>query len=203
MNAKVIIVISLASILIIIKIYSYSIEVEYIKSDVDENTYLVRNLPNAEHASDILAKLRKDIIDFIQYLHDEKYNSANDDIKPKIKRLYEIILPNMQSNNFSESTPSEKYTSYTVNKTKLYFCLRQKDDNRLINYNIIMFVALHELTHMMNEEYDPHHENGFWEDMTYLLENAIEYGIYVYQPYNKLPVEYCGIVIDNTPLQID
>lgn len=203
MNAKIAIVLSLIVILIVIKVSTYAYEIEYVRSNVDDNTYLVRNLNDANIASDTLARLRKDLIEFITYLHNNESSNTSDKMKQKIDKLYYEVLPILQPENISESTPTEKYTSYTINKTKLYFCLRQKDGtDKFVDYNIVMFVALHELTHMMNDEYDPDHENGFWEDMSYLLQKAIDNGIYVYQPYDKLPVKYCGIVIDNTPLHM-
>lgn len=200
-KVKSILIISIIGLIILIKVFNYSGEVEYIKSDIDDEVYLVRELDDAKIASDTLARLRKDMIDFIHYLKNVVYMNTNDKMKVKIDRLYEIVLPNMSPNNISESTPSEKYTSYTVSKTKLYFCLRQKDNDQFVDYNTIMFVALHELTHMMNEEYDPNHENGFWDDMNFILRKAIDNGIYVYQPYDKIPQKYCGIVIDDTPLK--
>jgi len=202
-RVKLILLISIIAFVVIIKLIGQLLpDVEYITSDIDDETYLVRELDDAEYASNILAHLRKDLIDFISYLKNNTYMSATDEMKVKIDRLYDIVLPNLSSNNFSESTPSTKYTSYTVNKTKLYFCLRQTGTDQFVDYNTVMFVALHELTHMMNEEYDPNHENGFWDDMKYIVKKAIENGIYVYQPYDKMPEDYCGIVIDDTPLHI-
>jgi hypothetical protein len=200
-QVKLILLTSIIVLLITIKLINHSQEVEYITSDVDDETYLVREMPDSESASDMLAHLRKDLIDFIVYLKKRVYMKTTNKMKVKIDRLYDVVLPNMKSFNFSESTPSTKYTSYTVNKTKLYFCLRQTGSEQFVNYNTVMFVALHELTHMMNEVYDPDHEHGFWDDMEFILKKAIDNGIYVYQPYNKIPQKYCGIVIDDTPLK--
>jgi hypothetical protein len=34
-----------------------------------------------------------------------------------------------------------------------------------------------------------------------VLKNAIELGVYNYQPFHKDPVPYCGTVIADTPLK--
>jgi len=53
---------------------------------------------------------------------------------------------------FTENLPSSDYTSYTQNKgEKVSFCMRQKDgSDELVDINTLMFVALHEMGHIMS-----------------------------------------------------
>ena len=63
-----------------------------------------------------------------------------------------------------------------------------------------MFVAIHELSHMMS--IDMGHTKEFWDNMKYLLNEASKLGIYSPVDYYKNPVMYCGMKIDNTPLNL-
>ena len=62
-----------------------------------------------------------------------------------------------------------------------------------------MFVALHELAHVMTKSVG--HTEEFWSNFRYLLKNSIKLGIYKYQDFRKKPVKYCGITITDTPYQ--
>ena len=62
-----------------------------------------------------------------------------------------------------------------------------------------MFVAIHELHHIMS--IDMGHTKEFWDNMKYLLNEASKLGIYSLLIILK-SVMYCGMKIDNTPLNI-
>ena len=61
-----------------------------------------------------------------------------------------------------------------------------------------MFVALHELGHLMTKSIG--HTEEFWKNFKFLLQEAIKIGIYTKDDFNKNPVEYCGTNITDTPL---
>ena len=63
-----------------------------------------------------------------------------------------------------------------------------------------MFVAIHELSHMMT--IDNGHTKEFWDNMIFLLLEASKLGIYQIVDYRKNPTNYCGMPIDNTPLDL-
>jgi hypothetical protein len=107
-------------------------------------------------------------------------------------RIYEIS-PRNSSNS----------TSYTENKRTLILCLRRKTpnaagENELHDVNTIMFVMLHELSHMMNNTWD--HGEDFWILFKFILLNAVEAGIYQSVNYKKYPINYCGLVLEYNPL---
>ena len=60
-----------------------------------------------------------------------------------------------------------------------------------------MFVAIHELAHLMTEEIG--HPPIFWKHMKSLLKESIDIGIYIPQDFRNNPVKYCGMEINNTP----
>ena len=110
------------------------------------------------------------------------------------------LKKNYRPNNITESSPGNKYTSYSVNKgDKIVFCLRAKDgSNKLTDINTMMFVAIHELAHLMTKSIG--HTTEFWDNMRFLLKEGIKIGVYNKQNFNESPVDYCGTKITDTPL---
>jgi hypothetical protein len=62
-----------------------------------------------------------------------------------------------------------------------------------------MFVALHELSHIMTKSVG--HTKEFWDNFKFILQNAIVIGIYNPVDYSKDPKSYCGIQVTDTPLK--
>ena len=125
-------------ILIIITIlYIYletkSLDVKFIKSTFDDNTYLVRNLSDKQDAANLLAKIRKKLQILVDSLKKDRKNNTD------IERL----IRNFRPNNISESSPNNKFTSYSINKgEKIVFCIRSRDEtNKLESENTMMFVG--------------------------------------------------------------
>ena len=81
---------------------------------------------------------------------------------------------------------------------KIAFCLNTtKEGNRLIDINTLTFVALHELSHVCTESIG--HNQEFWQNFKWVLQNAKEAGIYNPIDYKKSPKEYCGMKINDNP----
>ena len=165
-------------------------EVIYVKSTIDNNEYLVRNLDDKQEAANILAKIREKL-EKICMLMKEKY--PNDE---SVNRMNERF----NADNITESGKNNQYTSYSVNKgEKIVFCIRQKDDaETLVDENTITFVAIHELAHIMTKSVG--HTPEFWDNFKRLLKIAIENGLYTKEDYINNPKEYCGIKVSDSPL---
>lgn len=165
-------------------------EVIYVKSSIDNNEYLVRNLHNKDDAANILAKLRLKLEKICKIMK-EKY--PTDD---SVTRMNERFNPS----NITESGKNNQYTSYSVNKgEKIVFCIRQKDeDESLVDENTISFVAIHELAHIMTKSVG--HTTEFWDNFKRLLKEAIEHKLYIKEDYSSNPKEYCGIKVSDSPL---
>ena len=171
-----------------------AVDVTYIKKGGIE--FLVRNLDDKEHA----AKLLSDICTRLSKLVDH-LNKIKDTIKSKEKREGITRLnKNFNPNNVVESSPGNKYTSYSINKgQKIVFCLRSKTSSQtIVDINTMMFVAIHEMGHLMSESIG--HTKEFWDNMKFLLKKGIEIDIYTKQDFNTMPKEYCGTMITDTPL---
>ena len=126
------------------------------------------------------------------YLQEKKEQNA------RITRFVQNFHP--EPKTFSESTPDSKYTSYSVNKgEKVVFCLRSRNsEEKLVDDNLLMFVALHEMAHIMTKSIG--HTDEFWENFRYLLRQAIEIDLYQPHDFRNNPVEYCGTQITDSPL---
>lgn len=99
--------------------------------------------------------------------------------------------------NIKESWKNES-TSYSINKgEQLVFCIRDKLNNSIHDINTLMFVAIHELAHIVTNELQ--HTKKFWNNMKKLLHRAEDIGVYKYVDYSTNPVEYCGMMIDSSP----
>lgn len=99
--------------------------------------------------------------------------------------------------NIKESWKNNS-TSYSINKgEELVFCIRDKLNNSIHDINTLMFVAIHELAHIVTNELQ--HTDKFWNNMRKLLHQAENLNLYHYVDYSRNPIEYCGMTIDSTP----
>ena len=152
--------------------------------------YLVRNLPDKVEAANKLGSISDSLKSLVNNLDE------NDDGKGEyIKNLKESFNPEY----ITENIPGSIYVAYSVNKgEELSLCIRDKDTEVFIDNNTIIFVAIHELSHIMTPETG--HTPLFWDNMKFLLEQASSQGIYMHVDYSQSPVEYCGMDINSTPM---
>lgn len=164
-----------------------------VKSTVDGKTYVVRDLPDKQQAADLLAKVRQRIEALYRYL------VATYPDKPQVKQLVQNFKPD--PSRIFEATPDAEHTSYSVNKGEsVHLCLRQRqgDNESLMNENIMMFVALHEMAHMITSTIG--HGPDFWNNFGWLLKQAEERKLYTYTNFAAQPVPYCGVKITDAPV---
>ena len=193
MKETIIIIVLL--IILITFIIINSNEVTFEKS-ANNNTFLVRNLDDKKIAADLLAEIRlklKKLIDNI-----EKSDGTIDDylfIEPYLR----TIKSKFNNIIFRESSPNSKFTSYSINKgEEIVFCLRSKEDNHFHDINEILYVAIHEISHVGCPEIG--HTPLFTKININLLRYAVKFGIYNYKNYNLFPEEYCGIQLSTNIL---
>ena len=163
-----------------------------VKSTVDGQVYKVRNLPDKQQAADLLARVRLRLKKFAAHLE----SSFPD--KPQVKRLVQRFEASPE--RLLEATPDAEHTSYSVNKgEKVHLCLRQRQgaDESLVNENVMVFVALHEMAHTITDSVG--HEPEFWNNFGWLLKEAEKTGVYQYQDFKAHPVRYCGTKITDAP----
>ena len=177
--------------LICFKIYNESsvFNLKCIVSNVNGKTYCVRERHKLEMAADLLARTSQKLEKLVKYL-DKTYPD-----RENINRLVKGFNPD----KISETLPTSEFTAYSENKgEKLAFCLNKtKNGKKLIDENTLMFVALHELSHIMTESVG--HNQEFWKNFKFLLKNAKEINIYVPVDYKKNNGHYCGMDLTDNP----
>lgn len=164
----------------------------YVTSTVDGKQYKVRDMPDKQQAADLMARIRIKLTKLCDEL-ERKYPD-----KPQVKQM----VRNFRSDpsRFIESTPDEEHTSSTVNKGEsIHMCLRQRDgpDESLVNENVMMFVALHEMAHICTKSIG--HGPDFWNNFGWLIKEAESLQLYRYTDFSAHPVSYCGVYITDSP----
>lgn len=163
-----------------------------VKSNVDGQTYKVRDMPDKQAAADLMARTRLKMKKLKIYV-EEKFPD-----KPQVKQLSRNF--DADAHRLGESTPDDEFTSFSVNKGEsVHFCLRQREnsDESLVDENVIMFVAIHEMGHIITPTVG--HGPDFWNNFAWLLEQAETMGVYTPQNFSAHPVAYCGMKITDEP----
>jgi hypothetical protein len=163
-----------------------------VRSSVDGETYTVRDMPDKQNAADTMAKVRLKMNKLKIHLE-----STSPD-KPQVQQLTRNFEAN--PNRFKEATPDAEHTSYSVNKgEEVHFCLRQREggDESLVQEDIVTFVAIHEMGHMITKTIG--HGPDFWNNFAWLLQEAEKIGVYTHKDFRAHPVSYCGMKITDQP----
>ena len=178
-------------ILIAIKIYtnSDSFNLRCIISTVNGNKYCVRDRAKLELAADKLAEINNRLNILVKHLKETYPNKEN------VKRLVNGYNPK----KIYETLPTSEYTAYSENKgEKLAFCLdTEKEGGRLIDINTLMYVALHEISHIATESIG--HNDEFWNNFKFFITEAKKKKLYRPVDYSKEPARYCGTNITDNP----
>lgn len=169
-------------------------DVTYVRSEVDNEEYLVQKADDSLEAANMLARLNDKVQRLLErllqrYPDDERVNRLDDRYNPKA---------------LSEGSHESGYTSYSVNKgQRIVMCLRARGENNrrkgpgaIEDENTLMYVLLHELTHLATT--DVGHTPKFWENFRFIIKEAVGLGVYADKDYSVSPVNYCGIKIDSS-----
>ena len=178
--------------LIALKMYTDSDEfnLRCIVSTVDGKKYCVRERNQVQKASNLLARTTEKLGYLVENVGQRYPDREN------VKKL----IKNFNPTTIKETLPTSEFTAYSENKgEKLAFCLNKKKHNNdnLIDSNTLMFVAIHEIAHIMTTSVG--HTEEFWNNFKFLLENAVELKLYTPVDYKKEPEGYCGMDITDNP----
>jgi len=186
------IVIVIFIIIVASKLYfnSDSFNLRCIISDVNGNKYCVRDRNKLELAADRLAHVNNNLNKLVNHLS-KKYPT-----KDNVQRLVNGYNPK----KIYETLPTSEFTAYSENKgEKLAFCLdtEKNSKGRLIDMNTLMYVALHEVSHIATKSIG--HNDEFWNNFKFMITEAKEINIYNPVDYKKEPARYCGMNISDNP----
>ena len=179
-------------IIIVGKLYfnSDTFNLKCIISDVNGNKYCVRDRNKLELAADRLAHVNNNLNKLVNHLS-KKYPT-----KENVQRLVNGYNPK----KIYETLPTSEFTAYSENKgEKLAFCLdtEKNSKGRLIDINTLMYVALHEVSHIATKSIG--HNDEFWNNFKFMITEAKEINIYNPVDYQKEPARYCGMNISDNP----
>lgn len=160
-------------------------------SSENQKTYCVRERTKVAEASDLLAKVSDKLEKLVQHM---QADAPND---PMVQR----IVQKFDANKIKEILPTSEYTAYSENKgEKLALCLnetKENPDSRLINENTLMYVAMHELTHVGCVSVG--HGDEFWTNFKRIIEFAVKHNLYTAVDYKKKNELYCGMNLTDNP----
>jgi hypothetical protein len=133
----------------------------------------IRNQISEHYLQDdpVLKKLREK---FEQFFSQERYWSA------PLEMLNERDVMN-------EITMYRGDMSYTINKEKVYICLKN-EDGEYYNENMLIYVLAHEISHVLCDEIG--HTDKFHRIFDTLLDKMSEDGLY--NPAIPIEMEYCA-----------
>lgn len=122
--------------------------------------------------------------------------------RQKGKEVYTLLQTRFNPSSVMENEPtSQTDTSYVLNKGEVIsICLRERISglHTFHSIDILKFVFLHELAHMVTPEYE--HSILYWNNFRFLLEFCAKYNLYNATDYGKQNEEYCGLKIEYNPM---
>ena len=159
---------------------------------VDGMDFKMADYKNKRDAAEFLKSISVGTRKFIDNLVD-KYPK-----NPAVKRLSKRF----KIKNIAEVDPrnGDGATSFVVNKgAEIGFCIRsQEHPEQFTDTNPTKFVVLHELSHLASKSYG--HNEEFKRNFIFLLNEANKQGFYQDTDFSRNPYTYCGLVIDERPV---
>jgi hypothetical protein len=168
-----------------------------------ESFHVIEDLDDSSGARALIGRINVRIIEFLDFLKKKyKVNAVGQTSGAVIGEgpaIADRILTGYNFETIYENDPrTSADTSYTLDKgAKMYFCLRDKKTHKVLDDDIVFFVALHEISHIGNKTFG--HGRDFWATFKFILTEAEEAGLYRPVNYARAPVVYCGLLVDYNP----
>lgn len=186
-------------ILLFIFIFYHLIFDRTIYVTVDGEEFLVRYIPNeTEEDRYEMAKMLSTLVkrgdEIVKYMY------ANNIPNPEVCDRLHSRWKNLRSKPWGirETSILSSMVAFTAFKNfQMRTCLRNKQGKKE-NLNTAMFVLLHEMAHVMSEEYG--HDEEFSENFAIITNVAIERNLYSYRDYRKEPIEFCNMEINTVSI---
>ena len=112
------------------------------------------------------------------------YYSHDHPILNKVRQNFAKLNP-----EYAKIPLREGDGAYTENKSVITLCLKNPKTDGYYDMNTIMYVALHELAHVVSKTHG--HNDEFKGNFSVILRQAARIGIY--DPRKEIPTTYCGI----------
>lgn len=175
---------------------------------------VISDYENKDEAMKLVLKCNRRMIKLLDHLRvkykigitDEECGGACSEWIAAHHREREFIVHLLRDFNYEaihENRPKpgiSKNVAYSLDKGRtIMLCLRgDREQNKIVDIDTLMFVVLHEAAHIAN--YDQWgHEAQFWQVFKYLLKEAVSVGVYEPSDYAKHPRNYCGFTLNHNP----
>lgn len=114
----------------------------------------------------------------------KKYSSTKHPLLDQVRSNFTKI-----DAKFSQIPLKSGDSAYTENKEIITLCLKDPDSGKEYDINTIMYVAIHELAHVVSKSQG--HGEEFRKNFSDLLRKGSILGIY--DPAKPIPVNYCRV----------
>jgi hypothetical protein len=158
----------------------------------------LENMSNDEYINVILQtnieKLRYYLNGYIKTMPLSSYPSQND-VKRLINRIKNTTIITRDAPMITNNKP---VIAQTHDKGKIIeICITDSNDKVTTDTNTMMYILLHEMTHIMCISHNEH-DDEFKKFHLFLINAFIESGIYNHVDYKTNPVNYCGQLINDS-----
>lgn len=178
---------------LLLKLTDTQVAASFVKSTIDNNDYIVQDKPDKYIAANNLAIIKKNIYAVNEYM----MKNINDTSFLEYKNYIERLNSRIYSTKISEGLGQRGYTSYTINKgDEIVFCIRSERTGTLLPINLVMYVVLHEISHIACPEQG--HTELFNKIFKFIAKNGINAGVYKKIDFHDNPSEYCGMTINES-----
>jgi hypothetical protein len=181
----------------------------------DRNYNVIQSYKDREEAAKIFAEMHRRMLILMKHLK-KKYVGVidycaggscsdfdvDDPSRSTAEKVVLSIIRNYNPDVFYENDPAvSRETAYTVNKGRaMYFCIRDKQRQyAFCDFDIMLFAMLHEVSHIGNHD-GWGHQDQFWRIFKFVLQEAVEAGVYNPVDYSRDPKNYCGLSVAYNPL---
>jgi hypothetical protein len=154
-------------------------------SPVNGKSYIVLDTGDYQGAANMLARLEDASREFIDAAIAAYPKDSN---MKRVKKYWTGTLSEI---------PQSDTIAYTIEKRDLYMCVRGSTGD-VQNFEDLLFVLLHELSHIMNPSFG--HDDAFWNRFKRTLEIANQLGYLPYKDYDDYSVTVCGKTITSNPM---
>ena len=183
-------------------IYTFYIYVydgtEYVQSTIDKKFYKVRNNKDKQEKADLLAVMYLKLNTLVNNLANSSYN---------VKAVQRLVLNWNKGVTIKEIGKMETDAAYVINKQFMSFCIPENTSKSINDLNLMTYVGIHELAHIMSQEIG--HGEEFIQNFEFLLGSAkqmnyfdpiLKQNVPIYIQLNKLNTadNYCGVPLVNS-----
>jgi len=151
-------------------------------------THSPEHLPPGMRGNGIIIIIVITLMMIVVYTLSPSYRdqTAKNSTLKRVRANFALIDP-----NFIKIPLRTDNSAYTENKEVITLCLMDPKTQKPYDLNTVMYVALHELAHVITPDGASEHGVEFKGNFSKLLRRATEIG--VYNPRIPIPASYCGV----------